>query len=267
MTAPPADPSQTPPAEPARDPIRASQQAMRTPLPKRFYKEAGVIERDGGFHIALDGRTAKTPGRNSLALPTRPAAEAVAAEWAAQGERIDPAAMPVTRLANSAIDGVAIDAAPVREEILKHAACDLLCYRAGEPERLVARQADLWDPVLAWADAALGARFFLAQGVSFVSQPPSSLAAIARAVDAAPVPFGLAALNLMTVLSGSALLALAVAHRHLTPEAAWAAAHVDEDVQIETWGADAEAVVRRARRFADFAAAAELLRRVGPRQA
>jgi chaperone required for assembly of F1-ATPase len=195
VTAPPADPSQMPPAEPARDPIRASQQAMRTPLPKRFYKEAGVIERDGGFHIALDGRTAKTPGRNALALPTRPAAEAVAAEWAAQGERIDPAAMPVTRLANSAIDGVAIDAAPVREEILKHAACDLLCYRAGEPERLVARQADLWDPVLAWADAALGARFFLAQGVSFVSQPPSSRAAIARAVDAVPAPFGLAALN------------------------------------------------------------------------
>jgi chaperone required for assembly of F1-ATPase len=257
VTAPSIDPE-----NPPSDPIRASQQAMRALLLKRFYKEAGVVDRADGFHIALDGRTAKTPGRNALMLPTREAAEVVAAEWAAQGERIDPATMPVTRLVNSALDGVAADPAPVRAEIVKYASSDLLCYRAGEPEKLVTRQSDLWDPVLAWAAAALGARFILAQGISFVAQPPSSLAAVTRAVDAVPVPFGLAALNLMTVLSGSALLALAVVRGYLTPDAAWTAAHVDEDVQIETWGEDAEAAQRRARRFRDFAAAAELLRGV-----
>src|SRR5262245_41547679 len=99
---------------------------MRTRLPRRFYKEAAVVERDGGFHVALDGRTARTPGRNAMMLPTRAAAEAVAAEWAAQGERIDPAAMPVTRLVNSALDGVQDDPAPVRAEIVKYAASDLL---------------------------------------------------------------------------------------------------------------------------------------------
>ena len=235
---------------------------MRTRLPKRFYKEATVVERDGGFHVVLDGRTARTPGRNVLMLPTRVAGEGVAAEWAAQGERIDPATMPVTRLVNSALDGVADDPAPVRAEIVKYAASDLLCYRAGEPEKLVAHQSLLWDPVLAWADAELGARFFLAQGIGFVTQPPSSLGAVTRAVEAVPAPFALAALNLMTVLSGSALLALAVAHGTLSTDAAWMAAHVDEDVQIATWGEDAEAAARRARRFIDFAAAAELLRRV-----
>jgi chaperone required for assembly of F1-ATPase len=254
----PLDPPSTLPT----DPIRASQEAMRARLPKRFYKEAAVVERDGGFRVALDGRTARTPGRNVLMLPTRAAAEAIAAEWAAQGERIDPATMPVTRLVNSALDGVADDPAPVRAEIVKYAASDLLCYRAGEPAKLVARQSDLWDPVLAWTDAALGARFILVQGISFVAQPRSSLAAVTRAVEAVPAPFALAALNLMTVLSGSALLALAVAHGSLTPDAAWMAAHVDEDVQIETWGEDAEAAARRARRFVDFATAAELLRRV-----
>jgi chaperone required for assembly of F1-ATPase len=252
-----------PPGATPADPIRASQQAMRAPLPKRFYKDASVVERDDGFHVALDGRTARTPGRNRLVLPTRAAAVAVAAEWAGQGARIDPAVMPVTRLVNSALDGVAADPAPVRAEIVKYAASDLVCYRAGEPDKLVARQSNLWDPVLAWADAALGARFFLAQGISFVAQSPSSLAAVTRAVEAVPAPFALAALNLMTVLSGSALIALAVAHGSLAPDAAWVAAHVDEDVQIETWGEDAEATARRARRFVDFAAAADLLRTVG----
>jgi chaperone required for assembly of F1-ATPase len=255
----PLDPDQIPPF----DPIHLSREAMRARLPKRFYEEAAVVERDGGFHVALDGRTARTPGRNRLVLPTRAAAEAVAVEWAAQGERIDPAAMPATRLVNSALDGVAADPASARAEIVSHASSDLLCYRAGEPEKLVARQSDLWDPVLAWANAELGARFFVVQGISFVAQPRLSLAAVTRAVEAVPAPFALAALNLMTVLSGSALIALAVAHGSLEPDAAWAAAHVDEDVQIETWGEDAEAAVRRARRFADFAAAAELLRRVG----
>src|SRR5262245_740623 len=103
---------------------------MRARLPKRFYKEAAVVERDDGFHIALDGRTARTPGRSPVMLPTRASAEVVAAEWAAQGERIDPAAMPVTRLVNSALDGVAADPAPVRAEIIKYASSDLLCYRA-----------------------------------------------------------------------------------------------------------------------------------------
>lgn len=245
------------------DPMKAAQQAMKAPLPKRFYKEATAEARDGAFVVLLDGRTTKTPARQLIALPTRAAAEAIVAEWAAQGESIDPAAMPLTRLANSVIDGAAADMAAVAADAVKYAGSDLLCYRAGEPQRLVARQTALWDPVLAWARETFGARFVLAEGVMFVAQPAEAIAGIERAVAALRSPFALGALHVMTTLSGSVLLALAVAHRHLSAEESWTAAHVDEDVQMEIWGADAEAMARRERRFADFAAAARLLHLVG----
>ncbi|MDJ1157266.1 ATP12 family protein [Chelatococcus sp. SYSU_G07232] len=245
------------------DPMKAAQEAMRKPLPRRFYKAATVEARGDAFVLLLDGRAARTPARKPLSLPTRAAAEAVAAEWAAQIDVVDPATMPLTRLVNSAIDGVAADPAAVAADAVKYAGSDLLCYRADAPARLAARQTAVWDPVLAWARERLGSRFVLAAGVMFVEQPPEAIAGIERAVAAFSTPLALAALHAMTTLTGSVLIALAVAHGRLSVEEGWQAAHVDEDVQMEIWGKDAEALARREHRFAEFRAAATLLRLVG----
>ncbi|MBS7698208.1 MULTISPECIES: ATP12 family protein [unclassified Chelatococcus] len=233
-------------------------ESLSPDLPKRFYTVAGVDARPDGFALVLDGRGARTPGRKSLQFPTSALAEAVAAEWAAQEGVIDPRQMPLTRLANSAIDGVADNGEAVAAEIVRYAGSDLLCYRADHPEKLVTRQTALWDPVLAWAKAELGARFILAEGVMHVEQPAAALEAVAARVERYTEPFALAALNVMTTLSGSVLLALAVAEGHLSPAEAWTAAHVDEDSQIEVWGEDEEASARREARWLDFAAAARL---------
>jgi chaperone required for assembly of F1-ATPase len=233
------------------------------PKPKRFYETARAEERDGAFALLLDGRAAKTPAKRPLALPSRPAAEALAGEWNAQVEVIDPARMPLTRMSNTAIDGVADQMAAVAGEVKTYLGSDLLVYRAADPASLVAAQAAAWDPVLDWARDSFGARFVLAEGVTFVAQPPATLSALGAVVGAvvgqgAGAPFRLAALNVMTTLTGSALLALAVMHGRLTPDAAWAAAHVDELFQESQWGADAEALERRERRWADMKAAATL---------
>lgn len=231
--------------------------------PKRFYALASVAERDGGFALLLDGRAARTPARRPLALPSEPVAAAVAGEWNAQVAVIDPAKMPLTRIANSAIDGVADQRDAVAAEVATYLGSDLLVYRAADPAPLVAAQAAAWDPVLDWARQAYGARFILAEGVTFVAQPPATLAALGQVIDGLvgqgpAAPFRLAALNVMTTLTGSALLALAVMHGRLSPEAAWAAAHVDETFQESQWGSDAEALERRDRRWADMRAAATL---------
>jgi chaperone required for assembly of F1-ATPase len=165
--------------------------------------------------------------------------------------------MPLTRLLNSAIDGVANTMAETRADILSYAGSDLLCYRAEEPDTLVARQAHAFDPVLRWAAESLSARLNVTTGVIHVVQPPEALAAIGAALDACDSPVGLAALSVMTTLTGSALLALAVARGFLPAEAAWRAAHIDEDFQAERWGADAEAMVRREARWREFEAAAK----------
>lgn len=241
------------------DPVAAAQQAMRNPLPKRFYETADVLERDGLFHVALDGRTARTPARNPLAIASRKVAEALAAEWQAQAERIDPAVMPLTRLVNSALDGVAEQHEAVRAEIVRYAGSDALCYRAGEPDKLVERQRAVWDPILADVEAALAAHFILAQGVMFAEQPAEVLAAVARRVAAIPTPLALAGAHNVMTLSGSTILMLALADGRLGEDAAWAAAHLDEDFQIEIWGQDEEAAERRAIRRREFAAAVLLL--------
>ena len=168
--------------------------------------------------------------------------------------------MPVTRLANSAIDGVASRQPDVRKPILDYATADLLYYRAGEPEGLVARQREAWDPVIAWAERRFGGRFVLAEGVVHVAQPEGTLSAIAAAIESFDEPFRLAGLSLATALTGSALIALALAESALDVDAAWGAAHVDEDWNILKWGEDAEAQRRRTRRFADFRAAGLALR-------
>jgi chaperone required for assembly of F1-ATPase len=240
------------------NPMRAAQTNMRPPLPKRFYKTAGVAERDGGFALVLDERGARTPAKNPLVLSTRPLAELLAAEWNAQCETIDPASMPATRIANSAIDGVATKIAEVRAEIASYASADLLCYRAREPEALVEAQAAAFDPVLEWARETLGARFVLSEGVMHVAQPQPALKAIEAALNEVDDPFAVAALHVMTTLTGSSLLALAAARGRLSAEDAWRAAHVDEDFQISRWGEDADAATRRAARWREMAAAAKV---------
>lgn len=244
--------------EEPRDPMRAAQQAMRPAPTKRFFDKVGTEERDGAFMLTLDGRSARTPARHPVAVPTRPLGEALAAEWQAQEGVIDPAAMPLTRLVNSAIDGVAPAMGEVADDIVKYARSDLICYRAGEPERLVAEQAAAWDPVLAWAYDELGARFVLSEGVTFVAQPEAAVSALRARIDEETSPFRLAALHVMTTLTGSAMIALAHAAGRLSVGEAWAAAHVDETFQERVWGEDEEAIQRRTRREADFLAASRL---------
>jgi chaperone required for assembly of F1-ATPase len=232
--------------------------AARSALTKRFYQRADVADRDGGFTLLLDGKPVRTPGKRQLLLPSRALAEAVAEEWRAQKERIDPATMPLTKLANSAIDGVPGREDDVIGDILNYAGSDLLCYRAEGPRGLVEAQRAQWDPVLAWAKSTLGAPLVLAEGIVHVAQPQASLDRLREALRAHS-PFGLAALHVMTGLTGSALLALGVALGRMTPDEAWKAAHVDEDWQIAQWGEDAEAASRRAARQRDFDAAARAL--------
>ncbi|GLQ78160.1 ATPase [Mesorhizobium huakuii] len=241
------------------DPVRRAQIQMKTPLPKRFYKTASVAPIEAGFAVHLDGRPVRTPGKALLALPTEAAAALVADEFAEQGETINPVTMPVMRLVNTAIDGVASDPQAVLEDILRFASSDLLCYRADAPQGLVERQNEQWDPVIDWARTALAARFNLAEGVIHVEQPRETIAVLGSHLNQRAEPLRLAAIHLMTSLTGSALLALAVDFGELDAEAAWAAGHVDEDWQIEHWGQDAEAVARRAARKRDMMAAVSLL--------
>jgi chaperone required for assembly of F1-ATPase len=254
-------------AIPPVDPIALARRDLQKSLPKRFYKNAQAEERDGAFALLLDGKPARTPAGNRLALPTLAAAEALAAEWNAQKDVIDPTKMPFTRIVNSAIDGVAAELAPTTQAIAGYGQSDLICYRAGEPESLVKAQAAAWDNILHFARETFGARFICAEGVIFVEQPDPALAALNDALEAfarrgSTAPFLIAALHVMTSLTGSVLIALAVAHRHLTASEAWAAAHVDEDYQIAIWGEDEEAMLRRAERWREMDAAATLWRLV-----
>ncbi|MDF3062081.1 MAG: ATPase [Microvirga sp.] len=240
------------------NPIKAAQAAMRPGLPKRFYRTAAVAEREGAFQLLLDGRPARTPGRNAVAAPTQALGEELAAEWNAQGAEVDPSTMPLTRIVNSAIDGVAPRREAVIADMAKYAGSDLVCYRAGEPERLAAEQGTAWDPILAWAREALGTQFFLGQGVVHVEQPAAALDAVRAHLEAVASPFRLAALHVMTTLTGSVLIALAHAAGRLDADGAWAAAHVDERYQESLWGEDEEAMLRRAAREAEFRAASRV---------
>jgi chaperone required for assembly of F1-ATPase len=239
------------------DPTEAARRGMRPQLRRRFYQRAEVADGEGSFGVVLDGRPVKTPARRPLAAPTRALAAALAAEWEAQRDVVDPAKMPLTRLANSIIDGVADASAAVAADAGKYLASDLVCYRAEAPQGLVARQAGAWDPVLAWAHETLGARFLPAQGMTYVAQPESALAATRAAFPRDPWRLG--AFHAVTTLSGSALLALAVLHGRLTAEEAWRAAHVDEDWNMDFWGRDELALERRAQRWAEMQAACEVL--------
>ena len=244
-------------SQPPQDPRDSARASARTPLRKRFYKEAGVADAEGGFAITLDGKPIRTPSGRQVVIPARALADAVAAEWAAQSEAIDPVTMPLTRIANSVVEGVVDRIELVSDDLAKYFETDLLFYRAGHPEGLVAREAAHWDPVLFWAAEALGAHFILSEGIMHVKQPDEALRA---ARDALPGDaWSVAALHVVTTLTGSALLALVLAHGVRDADQAWAAAHVDEDWNIDQWGVDDEAAARRATRLRDFQAAVAVL--------
>jgi chaperone required for assembly of F1-ATPase len=239
------------------DPMETARRSARPQLRRRFYKNAHVDRDEGAFAVRLDGRAVRTPARHVLEAPAQVLADAIAAEWNAQDEAVDPARMPLTRLANSIIDGVAEAPAAVAAEIERYLASDLIVYRAPGPERLVERQAQVWDPLLDWARASLGADFVIAKGVNFVVQPAAALKAAGAAIPRDPWRLG--ALSTVTTLTGSALIALALLCARLSVEEAWMAAHVDEDWNMERWGADAIALERREKQFAELNSAALVL--------
>jgi|SRR5437588_754661 chaperone required for assembly of F1-ATPase len=273
------------------DPVEAARRAVRPVRRRRGYKTVSIAAGESGhsgYGVRLDGKPMRTPARRLLAVPTAELAGAMAEEWAAQGEHIEPAKMPLTRLGNTIIDGVAAARGQVAAEIRKYLASDLIFYRAETPAPLRARQAQHWDPIVAWARQALGADFQIATGVVHIAQPPAALDAAGAAIpdDATQEAiledaiqgdailrdailegnWRLGALHAATTLTGSALIALALMRGVITPEAAWAAAHVDEDWNMAQWGSDEIALQRRAFRFTEFAAAAEVLRVLGARR-
>jgi chaperone required for assembly of F1-ATPase len=241
------------------DPMVSARQGARASLRKRFYERASIKDAgEGGFAVLLDDKPVKTPQRHALAAPTRTLAETIAQEWAVQETVIDPARMPATRLANVIIDGVSEQAAAVTDEVVKYLGSDLLCYRADSPPGLVARQAQHWDPVIAWVRDTLDARFVLVEGIVHAQQPADTIARTSATIP--QDPWRLGAVASLTAITGSALLALALNAGAIDAEAAWTAAHVDEDWQTEAWGRDDEALARRAFRRTDFDAAVAVLK-------
>jgi chaperone required for assembly of F1-ATPase len=262
------------------DPTESARQGMRTPQHKRFYRDVTVSESSEGFAVLLDGKSVRTPGRRVLAAPSRDLANAIGHEWEARKDFINPMTMPLTRLANSIIEGVAApvdDAAAARgtdvagraadvarrvadvaADVAKYFESDLLFYRAEHPQALVARESEAWDPIIRWAAETLGARFILAEGIVHARQPVQAVSAARAALpdDA----WAIGALHSATTLTGSALLALALMHGFRNPPEIWAAAHVDEDWNMEQWGVDDAVLARRATRFHELEAAALVLR-------
>ena len=244
------------------DPQEAVRREARVPKRKRFYKETGVAEAGSGFAVTLDGKPIKTPSGRTVTVPVRAIAEAIAAEWRAQGDTIDPVTMPLTRFANSVVELVVDRAQLVRDDVAKYLQSDLLFYRAGHPQALVAREAQHWDPVLFWAADTLDAHFILGEGIVHVRQPDTAIEAAKGALP--HDPWSVAAVHVVTTLTGSALLALALTHGARDPGEVWDAAHVDEDWNRDQWGVDEEVAARRAAREVDFRAAVRILAAMKP---
>lgn len=207
---------------------------------KRFWKEANVAEAPDGYGILLDDRPVKTPAKRGLVVPTQAMAEVIAAEWDAQEGEINPHLMPATKTANAAIDKVAVQHAEVADMLAAYGDSDLLCYRADHPDELVARQAAAWDPMLAWAAEALGARLMPRTGVMHAPQDPAALAELSARTHAL-TSFELAAFHDLVSLSGSLILGFAVAEGARTPLDVWTLSRLDEIWQAEQWGKDDEA--------------------------
>lgn len=229
---------------------------------RRFWTDARAVEQDGGWGIALDGRPVRTPARAPLAVAGRDLAEAIAEEWQAQGETVDPALMPLTGLANAAIDLAAPDPAAFAAPIAAYAQSDLFCYRDDRDGALQAEQAAVWNPLLAWAEARHGIEFTLTQGVLPVDQPAATITALRGAVLGLDA-FRLAALTPLVTVGGSLVAGLALVEDAFDASALWDAVSLDELYQERRWGADSEAQKARARREADWHHAARFLSLLG----
>ena len=227
--------------------------------PKRFWKTATAEATEGGFTVALDGRAVRTPAKAPLVVPTHAMAAALAAEWDAQDGKVDPGTMPVTRMANSAIDKVAVQKPAVVAMLAEYGGSDLLCYRATHPAGLIEKQAESWDPWLAWAANALDAPLVTVSGVMPVAQPAASLSRLHDRL-AAFDPFALAAVHDFVAITGSLVLGLAMADGKLSATAAFPLSRIDEDWQIAAWGEDEEAAELAARKRADLIAAETFFR-------
>ena len=236
------------------DPVKRTRELSRPTLPKRFYEKVSIAGREEGNVVLLDGRTLHTPKKNPVAVANSALARALADEWDSQKEFIDANAMPLTRMVNAGIDVVGAHRTPIIAELAKYTGTDLLCYRADRPDTLVKRQSESWDPVLRWAEETYGMRFVLVEGLMPVDQPEET-AEQARRVFQTADDIVLSGLHATTTLLGSAVLAIAHWKGRLSTVDAWAAAHVDEDWNFETWGDDEDARIRRAHRWQEMQAA------------
>jgi chaperone required for assembly of F1-ATPase len=225
---------------------------------KRFWKTAEAAREDDGWAIRLDGKPLRTPARAPLKVPGEALAQAIAEEWRAAGETVDPRAMPLTGLANAAIDRVAPDKSAFAAGLARYAEADLACYRAEGPRPLIERQAASWDALLGWARRRFDVDFVTTTGLMHVAQPQATVERLTHAVAMLDA-FQLAGLSPLVTIGGSLVAALALIEKAMTAEQAWEAASVDERWQIEQWGADAEAVTALANRREDFLAAGRFL--------
>lgn len=235
-----------------------AQHLNKVELPKRFYKDVGVATLAGGFAVSLDGKSPRTPGQKPVVVPQQPLAAAMAEEWAAQGEFIDPKIMPVVRLVNSAIEAGEERLGALRDEIVKYAGNDLLLYRADTPRELVAEQERVWDAALVKLARHFGIGFQPTIGILHQPQPAPTLERLDQSLAETGL-IEIVALNSLTGITGSGLLSIALREKLMTPDEVWTAAHVDEDHNIRLWGEVEEATERRAKRRMDFDAAVRVL--------
>ena len=229
---------------------------------KRFWKETTVGEAEGGFQVLLDGRAVKTPAKSPLVVPSRALADAMASEWDAQEDAVNPNTMPVTRMSNSAIDKVSVQHAAVADMLAAYGDSDLLCYRATEPRELVARQAEQWDPILDWAVDSLDVRLKPVAGVMHPAQDAPSVRKRTDLVHSF-APFQLTAFHDLVSMSGSLILSFAITQRRLDADAAWQLSRLDELWQEELWGKDEEAQELVEKKGKDFALAAWFFAAIG----
>ncbi|WP_027835136.1 ATP12 family chaperone protein [Maritalea myrionectae] len=240
-----------------------AQEHAKQPLPKRFYKEVSTDELDGQHRVLLDGKPIKTPGKKTVGFPDPKLAQLVADEWAAVEEKIDPAKMPLTRICNTIVESGDEYLAPVRAELLKYAANDLLFYRAEGPDSLVELQRQHWDAPLQVFEREHGATFKLVAGVMHVAQPQESHEKIGALINRYGLYSAFAAMSI-TSITGSALLAIGLREGHFDAEQVWTAAYVDEDYQASQWGEDDQAMAARAYKRKDFDAAVQLFDLLNP---
>lgn len=225
---------------------------------KRFWKSAAAVEKDGGWGVELDGKPLRTPAREALVVPTKALADAIASEWSSVEGDIDPRAMPLTGLANAAIDRVSVNKETFAKDLARYAEADLACYRAEGPQPLIDRQAKEWDTLLGWGQRRFDVDFRTTSGIVHVAQPPATVERLAHAISTLD-PFTLAGLSPMVTIGGSLLAALGVLEGAFEPEQVWDAVTVDDRWQLEQWGPDAEAEAALASRRWDFLAAARFL--------